>query len=311
MDTAHHALTDWALYLATMGWPVFPIQPGTKIPHGHRQDRCPRTGTCAHGHLTPEQYATTDPDRITHAWATHPWNIGIATGPAQLTVLDCDQPKDSSDAEDGATALARLATERGVTLPTTYTVTTPRGGRHLYFTTPPGVTLRNTKGLLATWLDSRATGGYVLGPGSVLPEGGYELEDDTDPVELPGWLVQALSHRPAAALSERAEKPVARPDAWATTGLAEECRAVREAPPGHHNEVLSRAAYRVGQIVGAGLLDHFTARQDLLVAAQHLVTADCGCTRAEVARVIDARLPAGMTQPRHPATDATIRKDAA
>ncbi|WP_240686892.1 bifunctional DNA primase/polymerase [Amycolatopsis suaedae] len=157
MDTPRNPQHGWALYLAGLGWPVFPVLPGSKIPYGHREDRCPRTGTCAAGHRTPEQYATTDPELIDRAWSARAWNVGVATGPAGLTVIDCDQSKDGSDAGDGLTALSRVAGERGVSIPDTYTVTTPSGGRHLYFTTPPGVVLRNTKGLLAPTVDSRAT----------------------------------------------------------------------------------------------------------------------------------------------------------
>ena len=77
---------------------------------------------------------------------------------------------------------------------------------------------------------------------------------------------------------------------------------MRTAPPGQHNAVLCRAAYALGQLIGAGLLDHATARAELTAAASALIGADCDCTPAEVARVITAGLTAGARNPRrhHP-----------
>lgn len=54
------------------------------------------------------------------------------------------------------------------------------------------------------------------------------------------------------------------------------------APPGQHNAVLCRAAYALGQLIGAELLDYATARAELTAAASGLIGADCDCTPAEV-----------------------------
>jgi hypothetical protein len=62
--------------------------------------------------------------------------------------------------------------------------------------------------------------------------------------------------------------------------------------------VLCRAAYALGQLVGAGLLDHATARADLATAAEVLIRADCDCTPREITRVITAGLTAGARNPR-------------
>jgi hypothetical protein len=70
------------------------------------------------------------------------FGIGIATGPSRLVVLDLD-PADAGGL-DGAARLAALTAARGVQLAATFTVTTPRGGTHLYYRTPSGVRLRNT-----------------------------------------------------------------------------------------------------------------------------------------------------------------------
>jgi hypothetical protein len=73
---------------------------------------------------------------------------------------------------------------------------------------------------------------------------------------------------------------------------------VRAAPPGQHNTVLCRAAYALGQLIGAGFLDSDTARAELTTAASALIGADCDCTPREVARVISAGLTAGTRNPR-------------
>ena len=85
---------------------------------------------------------------------------------------------------------------------------------------------------------------------------------------------------------------------------------MRTAPPGQHNAVLCRAAYALGQLVGAGLLDHTTARAELTAAASALIGADCDCTPAEVTRVITAGLAAGARNPRRTTPRTSNRRAA-
>lgn len=87
-------LLNAALAAAGRGWPVFPLRPGDKRPAGHPERNCPRTGRCTDGHRTPEQRATLAPEQITACWQTAPYNVGIATGPAGLLVVDLDIPKE-------------------------------------------------------------------------------------------------------------------------------------------------------------------------------------------------------------------------
>jgi len=275
-------LHDWAQHLASRGWAVFPLAPGAKRPAIREW----------------EHRATTDPDRITRCWhAGAGFGIGIACGTSRLVVLDLD-PATDAGGPDGAGALAALAAARGVQLAPTFTVATPRGGTHLYYAAPPGVQLRNTAGTLAPHVDTRANGGYVVAPGTVLPNGGYELVDDTDPPELPAWLVQALTARPSASLSAPTQRPCTDPGGYVAAAVRGECDKVRHAPAGRHNATLCRAAYALGQLVGAGLLAHADARAALVAAGGVLIGADCGCTPGEVARVIDSGLAAGARNPR-------------
>jgi hypothetical protein len=286
-----NTLQEWALYLAAMGWHLFPLRPGTK--------RQPAVKDW-------ENRATTDPDRIRRCWTADRWNIGIATGPSGLVVVDLDTAKDGDTEPDGATALAALAAERGGPVPPTYTVTTPSGGRHLYYVAPAGVRLRNTQSHLAPHIDTRAGGGYVVGPGSLTAEGGYGLEDDSDPAELPAWLVQTCTEKPAAAFSAPVQIHSGDTTAYGSAALRGEAERIRNATPGTHNQVLSSAAYTLGRKVGAGILDHATARAELITAGEALIGSEhWPPNTCEVARVVDAGLTAGARNP------LARRKDAA
>ncbi|TBO54360.1 bifunctional DNA primase/polymerase, partial [Streptomyces kasugaensis] len=135
-----------ALDAAGRGWHIFPLRLNDKRPAGHREDRCPRTGRCHDGHLTPEQRATTDQTLIRRCWDLGQYGVGIATGPSGLVVIDLDVPKtNKKDAPDGATTFEALCERTGQPLPDTFTVRTGSGGKHLYFQAPAGARLRNSQ----------------------------------------------------------------------------------------------------------------------------------------------------------------------
>ncbi|WP_245704040.1 bifunctional DNA primase/polymerase, partial [Streptomyces lushanensis] len=109
----HHppsSLLSATLAAAERGWHVFPLRPGDKRPALHGSTACPRTGDCAAGHRKWEDRATTDPARIRRAWSVRPFNIGIATGPSGLLVVDLDMPKANSKkgTPSGATTFRAL-----------------------------------------------------------------------------------------------------------------------------------------------------------------------------------------------------------
>ncbi|MGH3766553.1 MAG: bifunctional DNA primase/polymerase [Pseudonocardiaceae bacterium] len=303
MDTTTH-LRAWALHFAARSWHVFPITPGAKKPPA--LDRW-------------ETRASTDPDQITHWWRHIPYTIGIATGPSGLVVIDLDtrKPREGVPAplsrlgiDSGVAVLRGLARLHHTTITPTYAVSTPSGGWHLYYTAPGGAQLRNTQALAGWKIDTRAHGGYVVAPGCPVSPGGYRLIDDRDPAELPGWLHQELTPTPAPAPSAPPVAAVTNPSGYVLAALRGECQRVRTAPPGQHNALLCRAAYALGQLVGAQLLTEATARAELSTAAQALITGDCHCTPREIARVITAGLTAGARNPRR-TTPRTSHKGAA
>jgi hypothetical protein len=242
------------------------------IPAGHPEHDCPGTGRCAGGHLKPEQRATTDPELIYGAWTARPYNIGLATGPAGLVVVDLDRPKDGNSEKGtpcGVTTFRALCERAGQPVPHTRTIRTASGGRHLYFTAPAGVELRNTAGRLGPLIDTRAHGGYVVAPGSTTPAGTYEVTDPAPVAPLPAWLTAALAPSPVAT---RRAVPVPVLDgvlpAYVQAALDNERCNVATAAQGQRNSALVRAARALGRFVAAGQLSRAEVEEALSGAAE-------------------------------------------
>lgn len=166
-----------ALSYASKGWYVFPIKKGTT-----NKPRVKWGGD-----------ATTDEKVIRGWWKAWPEdNIGIATGPSGLTVVDVDM----KHGKNGRKTLDDLELDYGE-LPHTLAAVTPSGGYHLYFSGEARTTVEQ----MGPGLDTRGSGGaggYVLAPGSVTDVGTYEWQESSQiPVaKLPDW-VQHLAGRRA------------------------------------------------------------------------------------------------------------------
>ncbi|WP_406429156.1 bifunctional DNA primase/polymerase [Streptomyces sp. NBC_01589] len=247
-----HLLTA-ALDAAERGWHVFPLRPGAKPPALHGEQSCPRTGDCTTGHRKWEQRATTDPDRINKAWSAGLFNVGIATGPSGLVVVDLDMPKPNSSADtpSGVTTLEALCERTGQAVPTTYRTRTASGGHHLYFTAPTGIRLANSAGKLGPLVDTRAWGGYVVAPGSIVHGSTYGVVDPAPVVELPAWLLDALkpAERPAQPLRLAIPKHGSRA---ADTALSREAAAIKAAEEGRREAQLFQSARSLGRFVAWG-----------------------------------------------------------
>ncbi|MDX2818634.1 bifunctional DNA primase/polymerase [Streptomyces sp. PA03-5A] len=264
-----NALLNAALNAAEHGWHVFPLHARRKTPALHGERSCPRGGDCAAGHLKWEQRATTDPDRIRAAWSHRPFNVGIATGPSELVVVDLDVSKDNSstDAPRGAATFQALCERAGKAVPDTYRTRTASGGEHLYFTAPPGVCLTNTAGTIGPLVDTRAWGGYVVAAGSETYVGRYEAVGGPVAVPLPRWLQSILepSPRPVQAPSVAVAGQSRR---YADIALANETRNVAGAQQGAREATLFRAARAVGRFVAWGDLPRNVVEQALQEAGE-------------------------------------------
>ncbi|MFD7405205.1 bifunctional DNA primase/polymerase [Streptomyces sp. NPDC059866] len=281
MRRENEALMRAALEAAERGWHVFPLRPGGKPPALHGEKSCTRTGECADGHAKWEQRATTDPDRIRAAWSRAPFNVGIATGPSGLVVVDLDTPehKGSSDTPDGATTFQALCERAGHAVPDTYRVRTTSGGTHLYFTAPDGIRLTNTAGTVAESVDTRAWGGYVVAAGSTLPAGRYEALSAPVAAPLPPWLQTVL--QPAPKSSQAPSMAVAgQSSRYAEVALANETRNVATAQQGSREAALFRAARALGRFVAWGDLPRHVVEQALQEAGETagLTASECRST---------------------------------
>ncbi|MFF3451240.1 bifunctional DNA primase/polymerase [Streptomyces sp. NPDC002667] len=274
-------LQDAALTAAERGWHVFPLRPGTKRPALHGERACTGTGPCEQGHRKWEQRATTDPDRIRAAWSRGPFNVGVATGPSGLLVVDLDTPehKGSSDAPDGAATFGALCERAGHAVPDTYRVRTASGGTHLYFTTPLHVRMANTQGTVADSVDTRAWGGYVVAAGSTTPAGAYEATCGPVVAALPSWLQSVLQSAP-----KRPQGPsvavTGQSRRYMDVALADECRKVASAQVGKREATLFQAARALGRFVAWGDLPRHVVEEALQAGgeAAGLSASECRST---------------------------------
>ncbi|KUO12161.1 bifunctional DNA primase/polymerase [Streptomyces sp. DSM 15324] len=278
---AQSALLRAALDAAEHGWYVFPLRPGSKRPALHGEQSCPGTGPCAGGHRKWEERATCDPDRIRATWSHGPFNVGIATGPSGLLVVDLDVPKDkgSSDAPTGAATFGALCERAGHAVPTTYRTRTASGGSHLYFTAPTGIRLTNTAGTVGELVDTRAWGGYVVAAGSLTPAGRYEALCGPETAALPRWLQSILRPAPRAPQGPSTAVP-GQSSRYADVALTSETRNVAAAQLGARESTLFRAARALGRFVAWGDLPRHVVEQALQEAgeAAGLSASECRST---------------------------------
>ena len=263
---------------ARHGIPVLPVHTpdlsgGCSCDRGVRCERPGKHPRLRHG-LTE---ATTDPHQIESWWARWPSaNVGLRTGVA-MDVADIDSA-------EGWHGLLHLL---GGAMPAGPRVRTGRGGWHLWFR-PTGF---GNRVRLLPGLDWRGAGGYVVAPPSRHAAGA-----DYRWVRRPG---EALPAAPATlrALIEGPPppatiRPIAHPDRYALAALTAEAERVARAAVGSRNDTLNRAAFSLGRLVGAGLLDAADTERELATAAHF-----AGLGRAETRRTIRSGLTAGRRTP--------------
>lgn len=249
-----------ALACARRGWPVFPCQPGQKIP------------ATAHGFRD----ATTDPDQITDWFARRPeHNLAIATGAPGPDVLDVDQHGPTGN---GYPALGRLR-RAGLLDGTTAYVRTPSGGLHAYFTG----TVQRSGHLPAHHLDFLSSGGYILAPPSQVDGRPYRLLKVTGRRGQLDWtavtrlLQSARQHRRTEARSAPGRD------------LAHLARWVAAQPEGNRNAGLFWAANRALEADSAADLSPLAA-----------AARQAGLPDAEITRTLDSARRTGQAHPEQP-----------
>jgi putative DNA primase/helicase len=222
------------------------------------------------------------------AWAKA-GNVGLRTGRASgVVVIDADPGAD----------LAPLG------LPDTVMANTGRpGAQHLYFA--HNGHLGNSSGKLGPHIDVKADGGQVVFPGSVHPETGatYTWAEGHAPwemelAELPEHVVEKLAAQPQTNdAAPQAPRPVrrgrSREQRYAAMALRLELNQLYRTPEGARNDTLNTAAFSLGTLVGAGLLERTDVEAALANAAEAI-----GLPAGEAAATIRSGLDSGIQHPR-------------
>jgi hypothetical protein len=213
-------------------------------------------------------------------------NVGIRTGAAsRLIVLDVD-------GQAGGQSLRELVAAHG-----TFAARWARtggGGWHAYLA-HPGTPVPNSAGRLGDGLDVRGDGGYVVAPPSRHQTRRLYrwigADDDSLP-SAPGWLLElAVPARLDTPGGVRLQSATAA--AYAVAALEGECLEVAQAVPGRRNHRLNLAAFKLGQLVGAGLLAEDTAAIALVAAG-----LKAGPGERKVRSTVLRGLRAGQRHPR-------------
>lgn len=272
-------------------WPVLPCHHPTPTGCSCGDLACPSPGK--HPRSSSGLHsATTDPVTIQRWWQRWPAsNVAVRTGAAPagagIVVLDIDP------AHGGDASLADLIAEHAA-LPDTLGVATGGDGRHLYYRHPASGPIPNSAGRLGPGLDVRGDGGYVIVPPSRHISGGSYRWMSATPIQpLPGWLVDLLT--------PPVQTPPVTPirgnaSAWARAALHREAAAVRSTVEGGRNDRLNRAAFSLGQLVGAHL------DIDVVITVLTDAALESGLGQREAQATIASGLRAGATRPRrHPA----------
>ncbi len=150
-------LKDAALAYAAAGYPVFPLIPGSKIPHKGSNGF---------------KNATTDSVQIDEWWSEQPdSNIGMPVGQGIIAIdLDINHGESSSNGLE----TFEVFTQAHGSLPSTASCRTPRGGKHLYYRVGETV---STHSYAAAGVDIGGEGHYMLLPPSSTEFGQYQWED--------------------------------------------------------------------------------------------------------------------------------------
>ena len=225
------------------------------------------------------------------SWTDRTTNFGIVTGQiSSAVVLDLDTE-----------AAIAVAERRGLPKDT-LRVKTPNG-LHVHFRHPGGE-LRNRVNLFPG-ADFRGDGGFVVAPGSYfLPseqeqragkrEGIYQWITSPLVYDLeacPAWLLELLS----ATANSDPTPPVLVDvgSGYAERALESELVVLLDAPQGERNNCLNISAMKMGQLVGAGLLEENDVRQRLQHAAQAI-----GLDPDEIGPTVASGMRKGKSEPR-------------
>lgn len=258
---------DAAFELCAFGWMVFPCAAGKKEPAIARRDG-------GRGCLD----ATDDEDKICEWAARYPdANVGVACGEGSaLLVVDIDSNHGGLDS-------IKALRSQGFQLPPTVSVRTPSGGWHLYYAYVDGP--KNSKSLLGKGVDIRTTGGYVVGPPSVLA-GAKAYRWHSAPLgsvlpRLPSWATQRLK--------PREETPFYREEKRMPGDIDGLVIFMERAAQGERNAILHWCSMRAGEAISRSEISERQAFDDMVDAGLRV-----GLSRDEAAKTARSGIKRGM-----------------
>ncbi len=243
-------------------------------------------------------------------WWSDVAGLAAITGPVSgdLVCIDFDTPTGRIDLQFPWSIVQAFIDASG--LPPSWLVKSPRGGWHIWLRCP-GLTLAkgklnrpvNAPDLDGYHIELRHAEHYTALPGSQHPNGMYtwagEQPTEAPPTIEPALLLAAydavtVQVAPAPVRSTPAAPPsngVVAP-AYALRALEDEAQQLR-ATVDHRNDATNKAAFSLGQLVGAGLLSEGDVENTLLDAAQAT-----GLPEGEARATIRSGLTSGMKLPR-------------
>lgn len=247
----------YAQRLARHGLKVFPCQ----------EDKKP---ACKWGEL-----ATTRPEGIPMLWRTYPGVlIGVATGAdSGFDVLDIDLYKPEAD---------DWYQEHCARMPRTRMHRTRSGGLHLLFRHREN--MRNSAGKIATGVDVRGDGGYIIW----WPAAGCEVVDKSSAHQWPAWLVE-MAQPPLLPKANIMNKPLDLRNIEKKVQNAVRCavHAVASAPEGGRNDRLNAETFSLARFIPEGYL---TATE--IAYAMSAAALQAGLSEPEIQKTIASALRA-------------------
>jgi hypothetical protein len=281
---------------ATLGYPVVPmhaVRPGGGC--SCPDPACPDPGK--HPRLAAwTRLAATDPAVVENWWRRRPdANLGLVTG-RRFDVLDLDGDQGGVEALRAILQIAPWEHPGPV-------ARTGGGGWHLlYAPTSLGNRVRLLPGV-----DWRGRGGLIVAPPSPHASGhryAWVRPLTATLPDVPHELRRLLAPPPATRTTlPPAPLPVGgsgqgRAERYAQAALQQEAARVRAAPPGTCNDTLNRAAFNLGQLVAAELLDADQVRAVLLATALAAPATGHTDRQRKATATIASGLRGGAAKPR-------------
>ena len=257
-NLSNHVLNS-ALLLASQGLPCFPCA----------DDKRP---ACAGGFKA----ATREADKLRYLWSKYPGTlIGVPTGfVSGFNVLDID-PRSDGD---------KWLRKNFEKIPPTRLHETRSGGKHLLFLHHER--LRNSASKLASGVDIRADGGYIIW----WPAFGFNVERGDFLFPWPYWILDQLLHVQPARLSPQVTSRVSS-SAYIQAALNNAVLIMATAPEGSRNDTLNSQTFSLLRFVETKEMDASTVCR---IMAEAAMTA--GLNRKEIVSTLTSALRArGIT----------------